>query len=34
MQFITMREKQILARAIVLESKKKIGDNHAFFRDN
>ena len=32
MQFIIMREKQILAR--LLESRKKIGGNHAFFRDN
>ena len=32
MQFMTMREKQILARAI-LESNKKIGGNHEFFGD-
>ena len=35
MWFMTMREKQILARAVgLLESKKKIGGNHAFFGDN
>ena len=31
-QFISIREKQILQG--VLESKKKIGGNHAFFRDS
>ena len=32
-QFMTMREKQLLTEGL-LESKKKIGGNHAFFRDN
>ena len=32
-QFITMREKQILAMAIGIQKKKKIGGNNAFFRD-
>ena len=31
---MTMREKQILARATILESKNKIGDSHAFSRDS
>ena len=33
-QFMTMREKQILARAIAWMPTKKIAGNHAFFRDN
>ena len=30
---MTMREEQLLTEGL-LESKKKIGGNHAFFRDN
>ena len=32
-QFMTMREKQFLTEGL-LESKKEIGSNRAFFRDN
>ena len=31
--FMNMREKQILT-SVLLKSKKKIGGNHAFFKDN
>ena len=34
MQFMTMREKQIVTRAIEIQKAKLAGGNYEFFRDN